>query len=146
MKHGEFNLEDKAIDCSGLQALGDAGKEIFTALKIALGCDNNGNIDFNSIDKFQAIVIDEYYDNIFNMWTIEDVIDDTFDIIQPSDVLGQPAIDAAMNGSVLVFEGELTELYPCSEALADELLEVLCVYLAQDRLGLYPSSEILAVE
>jgi len=122
MKKGEFDLTVKAIDCSKLPELGNAGKEIFRALKIACsGFDN----DFYG--KFESISGRDYYLAIDLIDYKQIVINDTGaeyhkrKIIQPSDVLGQAAIDAAMDGATIVFEGDLIpddlrdEYYPTTK-------------------------------
>ena len=99
MKPGEFDLTGKAVDCSGLPALGDAGKEIFRALKVA--CDGVvAQFDFNQIKDFSFLVLsDDMLTGCSNNLSRTK--------IQPSDVLGQAAIDAAMDGATIVFEGDV---------------------------------------
>ena len=102
MIKGEFDLTGKAVDCRGLPALGDVGKEIFRALKLACNPESSD------------LTYPELNDNRFIymigsvVWSGEKnrVSDCGFEIIQPSDALGQAAIDAAMDGATLVFSGD----------------------------------------
>lgn len=105
MRKGEFDLTGKAIDCSGLPEMGDAGKEIFRALKLALGCGNDDEIIFGSIKGYRFIYTDGegWFDMAVN---IED-LDGRVETIQPIDVLGQATIGAAMRGGTIVFEGDM---------------------------------------
>lgn len=103
MKKGSFDLTGKAIDCRELPSMGDAGREIFRALKVACnGDDNPEYAKFKSIKNWGFLSrakIDFNY--ILCMNRITDVI------IQPIDVLGQDRIDAAIDGATLVFEGDV---------------------------------------
>ena len=107
MKKGEFDLTGKAIDCSDLPALGDAGKEIFRALKVVCnGRIYEGLADFDSLmDDHSSLVKNE--DGHIQFFTDHEIEVFENDLIQPSDVLGQAAIDAAMDGATLVFDGDI---------------------------------------
>lgn len=104
MKKGEFDLEGKAVDCSGLPALDDAGKEIFRAIFIASGI--KVKPDFNMIDGYCSM-LSLYMDGGYSLSVEREIIKMGLEIIQPSDVLGQDAIDAAMDGANIVFEGDV---------------------------------------
>ena len=100
MKKGEFDLTGKAVDCSGLPALGDAGKEIFRALKVACnGVDDNRYGKFTDIGYYRLLTI--MTDGRYQL------CDGRPTELEPSDVLGQAAIDAAMDGATIVFEGDI---------------------------------------
>jgi hypothetical protein len=106
MRKGEFDLKGKAIDCHKLPAMGDAGKEIFRALKVAC----NGG-EHPKCGQFEGV--SDFSNGYLILYTgIKLLTNDSgtdfykFEIIQPSDVLGQAAIDAAMDGATLVFEGD----------------------------------------
>lgn len=107
MKKGEFNLKDFAIDCSELPNMGKAGKEIFRALKVACnGVDDDRYGAFDSICKINRYLILDPIDSI-KLFTDGLIVSDIhLDEIQPSDVLSQYAIDAAMDGATIVFEGD----------------------------------------
>lgn len=107
MKNGEFDLKGKAIDCSGLPTMGDAGKEIFRALKVACnGFEDSGYADFKTIGGCNQYLIIDKIDSIKMFCDGPSVKYIGFKIIQPSDVLGQAAINAAMDGATIVFEGD----------------------------------------
>ena len=106
MKKGEFDLTGKAVDCRDLPAMGDAGKEIFRVLKVVF----SGSVH----PSWGQVPCQEERDYLMisdcGKWQVfgsSDVCrDDRLEIIQPSDVLGQAAIDAAIEGSTIVFEGD----------------------------------------
>lgn len=102
MRKGEFDLTGKAVDCRDLPAMGDAGKEIFRALKAAcnpvFGDSIYPELDH---DRFIYMIAGEVWVGCHNRVSAY-----SFEIIQPSDVLGQAAIDAAMDGATIVFEGD----------------------------------------
>lgn len=98
MRKGEFDLTGKAVDCSGLPVLGDAGKEIFRALSVAIGFDGDKTINYLDV-RFPFIKL--FFEDVsLSTGAGKDKT------IQPSDVLGQSAIDAAMDGATIVFEGD----------------------------------------
>lgn len=106
MKKGSFDLTGKAIDCSGLPALGDAGKEIFRALKAT--CGGVDNPEYGQLEG-----VSDFSNGYLILYAgIKLLTDDSgtecynLEIIQPSDVLGQGAIDAAKDGATIVFEGD----------------------------------------
>lgn len=105
MKKGEFDLTGKAVDCSGLIVLGDAGEEIFRALKVACdGVDDGKYSNFSDVEEsFNNILIVYPEDGYFVLDIDNDI---SLETIQPSCVLGQAAIDAAMDGATIVFEGD----------------------------------------
>jgi hypothetical protein len=102
MRKGKFDLTGKAVDCRDLPAMGDAGKEIFRALKLMMGCESDKYISIELIKMYECIYSGEK--DCFDMCGLETA--SGLDIIQPFDVLGQAAIDAAKDGATLVFEGD----------------------------------------
>ena len=98
MKSGEFKLKGFAVDCSGLPALGDAGKEIFRALKVVVGGEDS-LYSFDQISEHPFFVDDDKFGFAGTDFSMDKEI-------QPSDVLGQAAIDVAMKGATIVFEGD----------------------------------------
>ncbi len=106
MKKGSFDLTGKAIDCRELPALGDAGKEIFRTLKLSCNGRSDDYCSFSHIADYhyfrKSVVMP---DAPFSLYST--AIHEYFKTIQPSDVLGQAAIDAAMDGATIVFEGDV---------------------------------------
>tara|TARA_R110000782_G_scaffold270483_1_gene371820 strand:- start:26872 stop:27621 length:750 start_codon:yes stop_codon:yes gene_type:complete len=99
MKKGSFDLTGKAVDCRELQAMGGAGKEIFRALKVALNL--SMEYTFKDLEFFPYIVLTDK-----NKVVAGSNLAKGREKIQPSDVLGQAAINAAKDGATLVFEGD----------------------------------------
>lgn len=108
MKKGEFDLTGKAIDCSGLPALGDAGKEIFRALKAAC---SEGEYAYGFLE-VGAHPFMRYAHNLKQRKVSGFTSHGLDQLVLPIDVLGQAAIDAAMDGATILFEGDFT---PASE-------------------------------
>lgn len=100
MKKGSFDLTGKAIDCRELLEMGDAGKEIFRALKVACnGVETDASARFSGIKAWGFLVKSgEVYANGMAGHTNNNLL--------PVDVLGQARIDAAKDGATLVFEGD----------------------------------------
>lgn len=129
MKKGEFDLTGKAIDCRGLPALGDVGKEIFRALKVACNGRSDGASSvfgifhqISEINRYLCLSID-LEDKLF--CGCDTVNSFRLKVINPSDVLGQAVIDAALDGATIVFEGNVIPVGFMSRYWPDGSSEIL---------------------
>jgi hypothetical protein len=97
MKKGEFDLKGKAIDCRKLPAMGEAGKDIFRALKVA--CNGSEYPPFTvwtDVSELRGtyLIISGGFKILSSASSVKLM---NLKIIQPSDVLGQAAINAAID-------------------------------------------------
>lgn len=117
MKKGNFDLTGKAIDCRGLPEMGDAGKEIFRALKVACGNKESPFCAYSRLVNDGRSYLELSRPSSLLMCTM---IAMGSVVVQPSDVLGQDAIDAAMDGATIVFEGDVTPSGKIARYWSDE--------------------------
>lgn len=103
MKKGSFDLTGKAIDCRQLPGMGDAGKEIFRALKVAC---SEGEYAYGFLEVSTHPFM-RYAHNLKQRKVSGFTSRGLDQLILPIDVLGQARIDAAKDGSALVFEGDV---------------------------------------
>jgi len=102
MKKGSFDLKGKAIDCRQLPAMGEAGEEIFRALKVAC---SEGEYAYGFLE-VRTHPFMRYAHNLKQRKVSGFTSRGLDQLILPVDVLGQARIDAAKEGATILFEGE----------------------------------------
>ena len=106
MKRGSFDLDGKVVYCGELPYINSAGRDILRALKIAInGLNKEYLANFNNISDNHCF-LGKDSDGEILFFTNLQCTGRKLSVIAPSDVLGQAAIDAAMDGATIVFEGD----------------------------------------